>query len=331
MAKDIFLVTGASGCIGSWVLKGLLKDGISVVGSDLIDDYTRCEAILSKAEREKLKFIKLDVTNSKDIIKAAEENKITHIIHLAGVMTPACISNPLQGANVNILGTIGIFEAARKLKDQIVGLSYASSIAVLGPSEFYEYFPLEDSATPKPDTLYGVYKLANEAIARIYWQDWRVSSVGLRPYIVYGPGRDLGLTSSITLAILAAVMKRPYNIGFGGVVGLIYAEDVARIFIESAKKTGKGASACNIRHDVIHVEEFVKMLKNEIPGCEITYSVNENLPFPAETSDKGLRQIIGAVSHTPLLKGVKKSISTFRELLKGGNPYLKKIEANHFS
>ena len=330
MAKDIFLVTGASGCIGSWVLKNLIKDGVPAIGSDLVDDFTRCEAILSEAEREKLKFIKLDVTNSGDIIKAVEENKITHIIHLAGVMTPACKSNPLQGANVNILGTIGVFEAARKLKGQIVGLSYASSIAVFGPSEIYENFPLEDSAAPKPDTLYGVYKLANEAVARIYWQDWGIGSIGLRPYTVYGPGRDLGLTSSITLAILAAVMNRPYHIGFGGVVGLIYADDVARIFIESAKKNVKGAAACNIRHDVIQVEEFVKMLKSEIPGCEITYSAMEDLPFPAETTDKGLRQMIGSFPRTPLLKGLRKSISTFEELLKGGHAYLKKIEADRF-
>ena len=43
-----------------------------------------------------------------------------------------------------------------------------------------------------PTTLYGVYQLANEGSPRIFWADDRVPSIGIRPYVVYGPGRDRG-------------------------------------------------------------------------------------------------------------------------------------------
>ena len=63
----------------------------------------------------------------------------------------------------------------------------------------------------QPGTLYGVYKRANEGTAHVYWADHGVASVGLRPHTVFGPGRDQGLTSAPTTAMLAAACGRPYR------------------------------------------------------------------------------------------------------------------------
>jgi nucleoside-diphosphate-sugar epimerase len=142
-----------------------------------------------------------------------KENAITHIIHLAALQVPFCKAKPSLGAAVNVVGTVNVFEAAKRagLK-QVV---YASSVAVYGISEEYPDAPLAHDAPHKPRTLYGVYKHANEGSARISYQDDGISSIGLRPYIVYGPGRDQGMTSGPTKAILAAVLGQPYHIGFG--------------------------------------------------------------------------------------------------------------------
>ena len=70
---------------------------------------------------------------------------------------------------------------------------------------------LEADADAHPRNHYGVYKLANEGNARVYWLEDGVASVGLRPMTVYGVGRDQGMTSGPTKAIVAAVLGRPYR------------------------------------------------------------------------------------------------------------------------
>lgn len=117
----------------------------------------------------------------------------------------------MLGALVNVAGTTVAFEAVRRHKTQVAGLVYASSAAVWGAPSAYSPGPVAEGAAPKPTTLYGVYKLANEGTARIYWQDHGVASIGLRPNVVWGPGRDQGLTSPPSKALLAAALGRPYH------------------------------------------------------------------------------------------------------------------------
>jgi nucleoside-diphosphate-sugar epimerase len=146
-------------------------------------------------------------------------------------------------------------------------------------------------------------------MARLYWQDWQVGSVGLRPYIVYGVGRDQGLTSDIAKAILAAADGQPYHIQFGGEVGLQYADDVAKMFIGAARANYQGAAACNVRNDVVDVAEFVTILQEIVPGAEISYARSRPLPFPADLDDAGLRHILGAVPHTPLDAAIRETLA----------------------
>src|SRR5258708_5652620 len=63
-----------------------------------------------------------------------------------------------------------------------------------------------------PSTLYGVFKLANEGTAAGYFADFGVASIGLRPHTIYGPGRDQGLTSAPTAAMVAAARGEDYEI-----------------------------------------------------------------------------------------------------------------------
>jgi nucleoside-diphosphate-sugar epimerase len=205
----------------------------------------------------------------------------------------------------------------RQADEQVRGLSYASSVAALGPDDYYAQKPVADDARLRPDTLYGVYKMANEHTARVYWQDWGVGSVGLRPYIVYGVGRDQGLTSDLAKAILATAANRPFHIKFGGTVALQYTADVAAIFIAAARAGYQGAAVCNLRNDVVAVADFVAVLKAAAPSAEITYQADNNLPFPADLEDSGLRAILGDVPHTGLATAVKETLAQFRELVAG--------------
>jgi nucleoside-diphosphate-sugar epimerase len=88
-------------------------------------------------------------------------------------------------------------------------------MAVYGSNDEYPVGPLSHNALLKPNSHYGVFKQANEGNAKIYWMEDRISSIGLRPHVVYGPGRDQGMTSAPTKAI-AAVLHKPFHIPFGG-------------------------------------------------------------------------------------------------------------------
>src|SRR5262249_55801511 len=150
---------------------------------------------------------------------------------LAGLQVPTCRADPLLGARVNVLGTLSVFEAVRQAAGQVERLVYASSAAIFGPADQYAQGSVPDDVPPSPTTHYGVFKCCNEGNARIYFQDHGLSSIGLRPWTVYGVGRDFGMTSEPTKAIKALAVGRPYHISYGGRQDLQYVDDVAQIFV----------------------------------------------------------------------------------------------------
>ena len=313
MADEKILVTGASGCIGTWVLRHLVDDRVEVIASDLSDDRSRPGLVLSNQELEQMTWLQLDVTDGAAVADAVRQFGVTHIVHLAGLQVPFAKANPPLGAAVNVVGTVNIFEAARH--NRVQGISYASSVAVFGPPDYYQTSPILDDAARAPDTLYGVYKLANEETARVYWQDWGTGSVGLRPGVVYGIGRDQGLTSDVAKAILAVAADRPFHIRFDGLVALQHARDVARMFIDCALSNYKGAATCNLRNDIIEVNEFIRILSGSHPNASITRETGTQLPVPADYDDSLLRSILGEVPHTPLEHAIASDINAYKDLI----------------
>lgn len=203
------LVTGALGCIGAWVVRGLLAAGEPPILYDLGDDPWRLRMIVGAERVNPLPTIRGDIADRDRRLVAAREHRVTRIIHLAAWQIPLCRQDPPGGACVNVVGTANVFEAARELRGQVERVVYASSAAVFGPPRLYGPGPVSDDAPSRPATHYGVYKVANEETARLYWEEHRIPSIGFRPLSVYGPGRDFGLTVDPTIAMKAAVLGWP--------------------------------------------------------------------------------------------------------------------------
>jgi len=235
------LVTGALGCVGAWAVKAIFEDGDQPVGYDLGDAMHRLELILSPQEREQLTLVHGDITNLDALTHTLDERAISRVVHLAALQVPVCRADPVLGARVNVVGTVNVFEAVKQRLDRIPGVAVASSAAVYGPKHSS---PAPESGGSTPATLYGVYKLANEGTARLYWQDAGVPSVGIRPYVVYGPGRDQGMTSGPTLAMAAAARGEGYAIAYGGIAQYDYAPAVGRAFVRAAAAP-RGAVVAN--------------------------------------------------------------------------------------
>ena len=147
-----------------------------------------------------------DVTTVDALDRVVAENRISHILHFAALQVPFCRSDPGAGARVNVVGTENVLEVARRRRDRLQRVVYASSMAVYGLKIYNDAGPVGPDAVMRPATHYGSYKQVNETTRKIYWLDEGVSSIYHRPHTVYGVGRDQGLTSRCSKAMLAAAV-----------------------------------------------------------------------------------------------------------------------------
>ncbi|MBI3923368.1 MAG: NAD(P)-dependent oxidoreductase [Armatimonadetes bacterium] len=317
-----FLVTGAYGCIGSWIVKSLIERGEQVVIFDLREDPSRMRMIMEAEAIAAASFVEGDVCDGPTVKQVVLDNDITHILHLAGLQVPSCKADPVKGAMVNVIGTLNVFEAAKAAKGQVQRVVFASSVAVYGPSEDFVAYgdvPVPNDAPQRPRTHYGVYKRCNEGSAIIYHLDDGIDSIGLRPWSVYGPGRDFGLTSDPTKAMKAVALGRPFRIRFGGQVDMQYVDDVAKTFIRCAEAEFHGAKSYNVRGQVVSVDAIVSALEAVLPEARglVTHSENQ-IPITPNLDDAVLRKDLGDLPVTPLEEGAQRTIETFQRLGKEG-------------
>lgn len=304
------LVTGALGCLGAWTLKALVELGEEPVGYDLGRDDSRLRLVLDDSERARLTLVEGDVTDGSALGRALDEHRITRVVHLAALQVPFCRADPARCAHVNVFGTTVVFEAVKARLDRIPGLAYASSTAVYNASD---PSPAPESGGTAPATLYGVFKLASEGTARAYWQDDGVASIGIRPYVVYGPARDQGLTSGPSLAMRAAARGESYEIGYSGVVEYDLAADVGKAFAVAARAAAGGAHVANFPGQPAAMEEVVAAIEAAVPEATGTITfTDERLPFP-ERVESTLEELLGTALRTPLGDGVARTIEHFRD------------------
>jgi len=304
------LVTGALGCVGAWTIKALLDLGEEPVGYDLGGDDARLRLALAPDELGRVTLVQGDVTDVEALGRALDEQAITRVVHLAALQVPFCRADPVLGARVNVLGTVVVFEAVKARSDRIPGLAYASSTAVYNASD---PSPAPESGGTRPTTHYGVYKLANEGTARLFWDDEGVASIGIRPYVVYGPGRDQGMTSGPTLAMAAAACGEGFEIGYGGTVQYDFAPDVGHAFALAARAASEGAHVANFPGEPSTMEEVVAAIEQAAPEIagKVTWK-DDRLPFPDSLEGTLLERLVGSLPHTSLAHGVSRTLDHFR-------------------
>ncbi len=320
--SQTFLITGALGCIGAWTVRNLVRSGVRTIVFDLGSDLRRLKLIMSDDELSRVTFIKGDITDFVQVDKTMNEYDVTHVIHLAGLQVPFCRADPVLGAKVNVVGTVNVFEAARRREGRTQRVVYASSAAVYDVDDAKPGQPVQHDAAGHPATLYGVYKLANEGTARVYWKESKLPSIGLRPYVVFGPGRDQGLTSAPTKAMFAAAMGRSYHIPYGGRADYEYADDTARTFIACATVPFEGAEVYNTPGVVLSMREVVSAIEQAAPGVRgrITFD-DKPLPFPEEMDGTPLERLlapVGGVPRKPFAEAVAETIAIFEQAVADG-------------
>ncbi|MGY2492882.1 NAD-dependent epimerase/dehydratase family protein [Cupriavidus sp. CP313] len=318
-ASERFLVTGALGCIGAWTVRRLVQEGIPVVAFDSDSDVRRLRLLMDDAELSRVDIVHGDIANLGPLQEILDTHRITHLIHLAALLHPRFKSDPPLGARVNVMGAVNLFEAAAQRADQIRRIVYASSVAVYDKSDAVDDEVIMHHSPGHPTTLYGVFKQAEEAMARVYFQDRGVSSIGLRPATVFGAGRDYGLTAAPTQAVLAAALGRPFHIPYSGRSHVHYVDDLARTLIACARSDHRGAEVFNIRGSVVDMREVVATIEAVVPATRGTITcAGPALELPDDYDATALEQVIGPLPRTPLREAVAETFGIFRHKIASG-------------
>ena len=292
------LVTGGSGFLAAWVMRRLLARGCAVRAFDVREDAALVRALARDSAGE-IEWRIGDIAEARDVGRALDG--CDAVIHLAGVLTPACAADPVRGARINLIGTLNVFDAA--IARGLRSVLYASSAGVFGP---------EDGATPFPLTHYGAFKLACEGAARAYWHDRGIASVGFRPLVVYGAGRETGSSAGPSLACRAAARGEPYTIPFTGATGLVYADDVAAAYELALIREPDGAHAFTLAGDITPMERVIAKLKEIAPDARIG-AAGEALPIATSfPDDPALAQLLPDLPKTPLDEGLRQTVAFYR-------------------
>ncbi len=235
-----YLVTGVAGFIGAAVAKALIKAGHSVVGMDNLTT-----GFLDNIPQGVL-FVKGDCQDPYMYEKELPQQPFDAIFHIAGQSSgEISFDDPVYDLRTNTESTLRLLQLALA-----VGCSrfiYASSMSVYGPQPD-EQAVREDSPT-RPESFYGVGKLASEHYLRLY-EKYGIKSTALRLFNVYGPGQNMGNLRQGMVSIFMSMMVQDKHIHVKGSPNrfrdFVYIDDVVSAFLACLSRPASAGKAINI-------------------------------------------------------------------------------------
>jgi UDP-glucose 4-epimerase len=235
------LVTGGAGFIGSHLVEALVAGRCEVT---VIDNLSSGNLLNIAPLKDRITFYQGDIRQKDILEKAAEGCDV--IFHLAAMVSvPQTVDVPLESAEINDIGTLNVFEAARSQKARRI--VFSSSCAVYGDDP---ELPKTEDMNPKPTSPYAVQKLAAEHYARIYDELYGVESVCLRYFNVFGPRQDPSSPYSGVISIFmtrAALNEAPLIYGDGDQSrDFVYVKDVVHANLLAAAMIQPRGSIFNI-------------------------------------------------------------------------------------
>ena len=321
----MILVTGGYGCIGAELIKWLLRntDEQVLLGSRIVT-AARTERTFHDVDCSKLNCVSIDVSDQNQINGIFAEHNIDRIAHLGALQTPDCNANKDMGMQINLGGTQKLLETVRRTgPDKLKRFVFASSIGVYGPRDTYDADRVHMLAEPNPVNVYGVWKLASENILKLFSEESGVACVSLRPGVLFGPGRDLGLTSTPTMALKAIALGVPYQIPFQSKQDYLYAPDVGAAFGISLMEPFDGYGAFTLPAVTLAMSDVVETMRQAAAeaGLEENFKVtfgDQEVPFICDLEFQSVCDVFPGMPRTDFRQAMVESLRVYVDHVERG-------------
>lgn len=322
--SERILVTGGFGCIGVQVVKWLLlnTDATVIVGARNVSTE-RINRQFGVSPLSRLSCVHLDVRDIRQIEEALRVNEFTRVVHLAALQTPDCNANRDLGLQINLAGTQNLIEVVKRCQPTLRRFVFASSVAVYGPRRSYPGPKVPMLAEPAPVNVYGAWKMAGEQITRFLFQETGIPSLCIRPGVLFGPGRDAGLTAAPTTAMKHVALRNAFEIPFKSRQDYLYSPDVGAAFGNALMAPFSEYGVFTLPSHTVDTRKFVETLHQAASelGCleDVQISIGDaEVPFICDLEFEPFLTAFPSTPHTPLLTAVKESVIFFQQQVEAG-------------
>lgn len=247
------LVTGGAGFIGSNLARLLLDEGREVVIYDNLSSGYRQNA----AELVQARFVQGDVRDANGLTEAMQGTDT--VFHLAAsVGNTRSIERPIDDAEINVIGTLRVLEAARALG--VRKIVFSSSAGIFGE---LKHLPIREDHPVEPDSPYGASKLAAEKMCLAYAKLYELEAICLRYFNVYGVNQRYDAYGNV-IPIFAHRMLRGETITIFGdgeqTRDFINVRDVARVNLQASEVSGVSGAFNVASGTTITINRLVELM-----------------------------------------------------------------------
>lgn len=335
-----YLVTGGSGFIGSHLVEALFKNGHSVINIDNFDDFydykiklkNTLESVgktpefrFSNKESDIQKVIETtkssnyqlyfqDIRDFNGLKEIFENHKIDMIIHLAALagVRPS-IERPLEYEEVNIKGTLNLWEVCKEFK--ISKFVNASSSSVYGNNDKVPFS--EEDNVDKPISPYAATKKCTEILGHVYHHLYKINMIHLRFFTVYGPRQRPDLAIHKFAKLMSENQEIPFYGDGSTSRDYTYIDDIIDGILKSIKTLEEKKSCFEIfnlgENEVVNLQKMVGTLEEEmnLPAKKNLLPMQQGDVQKTNADISKAKKIIGYQPTTNFQNGIKNFVEWF--------------------
>jgi nucleoside-diphosphate-sugar epimerase len=285
-----YLVTGATGFIGSYVTDQLLRDGHHVIALDRQLAWAAPPAVPDGAA---LTLVQGDVTDFALIADLVQRHRVDRVIHLAAELHDRSAAQRGQCIQSNVVGTYNVLEAARLFGVERTVL--ASSAALFSPADVDPALPLDEHARTHAGDVYEASKLFGETTGEYYSRRLGVVNTSIRIGLAYGAACQIGVARRlIDEVVVKPLAGEPGQVEYtaDSLMNLVYIHDAADAFVRASQGPAPSSPVYHVRGDYRSMEDLIEVAKALIPGGQITAGSAEHR-WPMNFDDALFRRDYG--------------------------------------
>lgn len=311
MRNKKVLVTGGAGFIGSNLVKRLLEEGNSVIVLDNFMSGYRSNLDPFPSVR----IIEDDVRDKKAVEVAIQGVEV--VFHLAAsVGNKRSIDLPITDAEINVIGTLQVLEAARK--EGVRKIVTSSSAGIFGE---LKTIPIKEDHPIEPDSPYGCTKLCEEKLCLSYAKLYAIEAVCLRYFNVYGPNQRFDAYGNVIPIFVFRMLRNESLLIFGDgeqTRDFVHVDDVVQANIKAANAKGV-SGAFNIASGTrVTINQLVEMIRKNNHTIKIEHGPERPGDVRHSLADIGAaRKALGFEPQVALGDGLREYISWVKNELRG--------------